>query len=246
MADPPIRADSRAWTGTPDLPRAEYEVFSRRPLLRERRRTFWALSVGVLLGGMLAWLLIDLMIWSIAGEMPYFEAFPDLRGISLGISSGAAFAAIALLAGRRKLLPFASLPIIAVTGIVGGMQFFADIAHPGKIEVLTFYIQSLDLTSGRNHLWRNFRASANLVDRNGRHWTLNGRYAYIRALENQDCVTVRVRVTGRHSFPVGPFALMETPYIDAVTGHRHPERCFTASGGEEAPTVPQGAAQEAI
>lgn len=229
MSDAPIRVDSRAQVGDPAISPIEREVLGRRWKARDKRRSFWGFTLLVALGSMLAWMPIELLIWSIAGNLPYFSAGIDSTALLVGIALGAGFAVWLFFTGHRKLLPLVPLPVIMGVGFAGGVQYIEASRTEGSVVTTAFYIRSLNLKhTGRGLHARRFQASANLIDRDGRHWTLNGRYAYIHQLAGQDCMFVAVRKAGDYRFPVGPLTLVETPYVDSVTRKRHPRRCFAA------------------
>ncbi|MCW1427577.1 hypothetical protein [Novosphingobium sp. JCM 18896] len=226
MSKEPIRVDSRAWTGDPTV--VEGPAYVSRSSGPAWMTPHAALMMLVVLVVALGAMLLDIFIWSIAGEKPYFTPRADLRELFLGISAGALFWAILVFKGRRRLAPWVILVVILVSNAAGWVHFFQALGRPGQIQRMTFYVRKVELLDkGRHFTTRRFRAEAALTDSEGRWWKLNGRYAYILPLNNQDCVTLDVRISGLHAFPAGPLKLIETPYIDSIRGTRHPERCFS-------------------
>ena len=101
MSDAPIRVDSRAQVGDPAISPIEREVLGRRWKARDKRRSFWGFTLLVALGSMLAWMPIELLIWSIAGNLPYFSAGIDSTALLVGIALGAGFAVWLFFTGHR-------------------------------------------------------------------------------------------------------------------------------------------------
>ena len=237
MGNPPIDVDSRAWTGDPEIPPTERKVLGHRSLMRNSVRTTWVFTSLAAVGGLLAYMSIDLLIWIASGSPPYFEASRGYAALWFSIAVGAGFAASMLLIGRRKLLPLVPLVMLVSGGVLGSKPYFAALQAQGSVETTTFYIGSIRLTNSgrRSFRTKRFQASAELIEHDGRHAILKGRYDYIRQLAGQDCMTVSVRRADAYGFPTGRLALVETPYIDSISGNRHPERCFMNSANARQP-----------
>ena len=231
MGNAPIHIDSRAWTGDPEVPPIERKVLGQRSLVLKSARKTWVFTSLAAVGGLLAYMTIDLLIWIASGSPPYFEVSRGYGALWFSIAVGAGFAASMLLIGRRKLLPLVPLIAIVSGGLVSSRPYVVALQAQGSVETATFYIGSIRLTNSGRRSFRTKRiqASAELIGNDGRSVILKGRYDYIRQLTGQDCMTVFVRRTGAYGFPTGQLALVETPYIDSISGKRHPERCFVNS-----------------
>jgi hypothetical protein len=201
VSEPPIRVESRAWTGDPSVSPIEREVLGRRWLAKEKSKRSWTFVVLGIVAGLFVAQMLDLLVWGISGSRPYLLQTSNFNVVPIGIAFGAAIAALLLLIGRKNLLPIAPLCALLGGTAFGELNYVQEISQVGVLETRTFFISSLDLRLSRRGFGMNrIKASATLVDQNGHRWHLNGRYKYIAQLVGKKCMTITVRKVGHYGF----------------------------------------------